>query len=123
MGSCPKGWMEFGGSCYLHHDERLTWSEAEKRCQELSAHLVSIGSPEEQQFVNSCELQSPLPPVAAESFVSLRMLRSGVLLCMMSSVCEPFLPPAGANSNRLHKRSLRKRSKGVSSQQEQRELL
>lgn len=34
-----------------------------------------------------------------------------------------FSPPAGANSNRLHKRSLRRRSKGVGSQQEQRKLL
>ena len=34
-----------------------------------------------------------------------------------------FSPTASANSNRLHKRSLRRRSKGVSSQQEQRKLL
>lgn len=34
-----------------------------------------------------------------------------------------FPPPAGANSNRLHKRSIRRRSKGVSSRQEQRKLL
>lgn len=46
--------MDFKGSCYLHFAERDTWSEAEQRCQELSAHLVSISSQEEQQFVN-CE--------------------------------------------------------------------
>lgn len=51
---CPEGWLEFKGSCYLHFEERDTWSEAEQRCQELNAHLVSITSPEEQQFVN-CE--------------------------------------------------------------------
>lgn len=51
---CPDGWLEFKGSCYLHFAERDTWSEAEQRCQELNAHLVSITSQEEQQFVN-CE--------------------------------------------------------------------
>ncbi|TWW75424.1 Aggrecan core protein [Takifugu flavidus] len=50
---CPEGWLEFKGSCYLHFVEKDTWSEAEQRCQELNAHLVSITSPEEQQFVNS----------------------------------------------------------------------
>jgi len=51
---CAEGWLEFKGSCYLHFAERDTWSEAEQRCQEVNAHLVSIGSQEEQQFVN-CE--------------------------------------------------------------------
>lgn len=51
--TCAEGWMEFRGSCYLHFEERDTWSEAEQRCQQLNAHLVSIGSQEEQQFVNS----------------------------------------------------------------------
>uniref|UniRef100_A0A8D0ALL9 C-type lectin domain-containing protein n=1 Tax=Sander lucioperca TaxID=283035 RepID=A0A8D0ALL9_SANLU len=50
---CAEGWLEFKGSCYLHFSERNTWSEAEQRCQEVNAHLVSIGSQEEQQFVNS----------------------------------------------------------------------
>uniref|UniRef100_A0A3P8T079 C-type lectin domain-containing protein n=1 Tax=Amphiprion percula TaxID=161767 RepID=A0A3P8T079_AMPPE len=51
---CAEGWLEFMGNCYLHFAERDTWSEAEQRCQELNAHLVSISSQEEQQFVN-CE--------------------------------------------------------------------
>lgn len=51
---CPEGWLEFRGSCYLHVAERDTWAEAEQRCQELGAHLVSITSQEEQHFVN-CE--------------------------------------------------------------------
>ncbi|XP_068579877.1 aggrecan core protein [Cebidichthys violaceus] len=50
---CAEGWLEFMGSCYLHFAERDTWYEAEQRCQEVNAHLVSIGSQEEQQFVNS----------------------------------------------------------------------
>ncbi|XP_050929130.1 aggrecan core protein isoform X2 [Lates calcarifer] len=50
---CAEGWLEFMGNCYLHFAERYTWSDAEQRCQELNAHLVSISSQEEQQFVNS----------------------------------------------------------------------
>uniref|UniRef100_H3CYG6 Aggrecan core protein n=1 Tax=Tetraodon nigroviridis TaxID=99883 RepID=H3CYG6_TETNG len=53
MSGCPEGWLEFKASCYLHVAETDTWSEAERRCQELNAHLVSITSREEQQFVNS----------------------------------------------------------------------
>lgn len=49
---CAEGWLEFMGSCYLHFEERHTWSEAELQCQELNAHLVSITSAQEQQFVN-----------------------------------------------------------------------
>ncbi|XP_049577944.1 aggrecan core protein isoform X1 [Syngnathus scovelli] len=50
---CPEGWLEFRGSCYLHFADRHTWSDAEQRCQELNAHLVSVTSEEEQQFLNS----------------------------------------------------------------------
>ncbi|XP_055778115.1 aggrecan core protein-like [Salvelinus fontinalis] len=50
---CAEGWVEFMGSCYLHFAERDTWPDAEQRCQELNAHLVSITSQQEQEFVNS----------------------------------------------------------------------
>lgn len=50
---CEQGWEEFMGNCYLHFSERETWSSAEQRCQDLNSHLVSITSPEEQEFVNS----------------------------------------------------------------------
>uniref|UniRef100_A0A3Q4MXH7 C-type lectin domain-containing protein n=1 Tax=Neolamprologus brichardi TaxID=32507 RepID=A0A3Q4MXH7_NEOBR len=50
---CPDDWVEFMGSCYRHFTERDTWAEAEKHCQELNAHLVSISSQEEQQFLIS----------------------------------------------------------------------
>uniref|UniRef100_A0A671PFR9 C-type lectin domain-containing protein n=1 Tax=Sinocyclocheilus anshuiensis TaxID=1608454 RepID=A0A671PFR9_9TELE len=45
---CAEGWMEFMGSCYIHFDERETWTSAEQHCQELNSHLVSISSQEEQ---------------------------------------------------------------------------
>uniref|UniRef100_A0A1A8JLS1 Aggrecan core protein n=1 Tax=Nothobranchius kuhntae TaxID=321403 RepID=A0A1A8JLS1_NOTKU len=49
---CPNGWREFRDGCYIHIDNRDTWSEAEHYCQQLNAHLVSINSQEEQEFVN-----------------------------------------------------------------------
>ncbi|TDH09826.1 hypothetical protein EPR50_G00090900 [Perca flavescens] len=216
---CAEGWLEFKGSCYLHFAERNTWSEAEQRCQEVNAHLVSIGSQEEQQFVNSngqdyqwiglndkdvqnefrwtdgspltfenwrpnqpdnyfnseedcvvmiwheggqwndvpCNYHLPFtcktgpatcraPPEVEHG----RPMGSGrerypvdsivryqcdagytqrhlpVIRCMPDGQWEKpqvECTEAGANSNRLHKRSLRRRSKGVSSQQEQRKLL
>uniref|UniRef100_A0A672SFU1 C-type lectin domain-containing protein n=1 Tax=Sinocyclocheilus grahami TaxID=75366 RepID=A0A672SFU1_SINGR len=53
IGGCAEGWMEFMGSCYIHFDERETWTSAEQHCQELNSHLVSISSQEEQEFVKS----------------------------------------------------------------------
>ncbi|KAJ8412983.1 hypothetical protein AAFF_G00105650 [Aldrovandia affinis] len=51
--SCEQGWIKFQGSCYLHFSERETWLDAEQRCRDLNSHLVSIVTPEEQDFVNS----------------------------------------------------------------------
>uniref|UniRef100_A0A3Q1GDB2 C-type lectin domain-containing protein n=1 Tax=Acanthochromis polyacanthus TaxID=80966 RepID=A0A3Q1GDB2_9TELE len=51
---CEDGWTQFQGSCYLHFTDRETWLDAEQRCRDLNAHLVSIVTPEEQDFVN-CE--------------------------------------------------------------------
>ncbi|KAF4095101.1 aggrecan core protein isoform X1 [Onychostoma macrolepis] len=50
---CAEGWMEFMGSCYIHFDERETWTSAEQHCQELNSHLVSISSQQEQEFVKN----------------------------------------------------------------------
>ncbi|XP_061594624.1 aggrecan core protein-like isoform X2 [Cololabis saira] len=50
---CEDGWTKFQGNCYLHISDRKEWQDAEQHCRELKAHLVSIITPEEQQFVNS----------------------------------------------------------------------
>ncbi|XP_019116376.2 aggrecan core protein [Larimichthys crocea] len=216
---CADGWQEFMGSCYLHFTERDTWSEAEQRCQELNAHLVSISSQEEQQFVNSngqdyqwiglndkdvqnefrwtdssslsfenwrpnqpdnyfnsqedcvvmiwheggqwndvpCNYHLPFtcktgpvmcgaPPkvghgrpmggsrdrypvnsiVRYQCDAGYTQRHLPVIRCMPDGQWEEpqvECTEAGTDSNRLHKRSLRRRSKGASSQQEQRKLL
>ncbi|XP_051754955.1 aggrecan core protein isoform X2 [Ctenopharyngodon idella] len=51
--SCEEGWNKFQGNCYLHFSERETWLDAERRCRDLNAHLVSVITPEEQAFINS----------------------------------------------------------------------
>uniref|UniRef100_A0A3B5L188 C-type lectin domain-containing protein n=1 Tax=Xiphophorus couchianus TaxID=32473 RepID=A0A3B5L188_9TELE len=48
---CEDGWTKFQGNCYLPVSDRAEWLEAEQRCRHLNAHLVSIITPEEQQFV------------------------------------------------------------------------
>ncbi|MEQ2284669.1 hypothetical protein AMECASPLE_023899, partial [Ameca splendens] len=50
---CEDGWTKFQGNCYLHISDREKWLEAEKRCRDLNSHLVSIITPEEQQFVSA----------------------------------------------------------------------
>nr|XP_040052513.1 aggrecan core protein isoform X2 [Gasterosteus aculeatus aculeatus] len=50
---CEDGWTKFQGNCYLHFSDREVWLDAEQRCRDLGGHLVSIITPEEQDFVNS----------------------------------------------------------------------
>ncbi|XP_014377588.1 aggrecan core protein [Alligator sinensis] len=50
---CEVGWTKFQGHCYRHFEERETWVDAETRCREHQAHLSSIITPEEQDFVNN----------------------------------------------------------------------
>ncbi|KTF92942.1 hypothetical protein cypCar_00020904, partial [Cyprinus carpio] len=51
--SCEEGWTKFEGNCYLHFSTRENWLDAEQRCQDLNAQLVSIITPEEQAFISS----------------------------------------------------------------------
>uniref|UniRef100_A0A8C2YYF3 C-type lectin domain-containing protein n=1 Tax=Cyclopterus lumpus TaxID=8103 RepID=A0A8C2YYF3_CYCLU len=55
--ACEDGWTKFQGNCYLHFSDREMWLEAEQRCRDLNAYLVSVVTPEEQDFVN-CECVS-----------------------------------------------------------------
>ncbi|KFP52450.1 Aggrecan core protein [Cathartes aura] len=51
--NCEEGWTKFQGHCYRHFEDRETWMDAETRCRQHQAHLSSIITPEEQEFVNS----------------------------------------------------------------------
>lgn len=50
---CSPGWDAFQGACYKHFSARRSWEEAENKCRMYGAHLASISTPEEQDFINS----------------------------------------------------------------------
>ncbi|XP_023820824.1 neurocan core protein [Oryzias latipes] len=49
---CEYGWRKFHGHCYRYFSHRHTWEDAEKDCREHSAHLSSVLSKNEQEFIN-----------------------------------------------------------------------
>ncbi|TMS09640.1 Neurocan core protein [Larimichthys crocea] len=49
---CEHGWRKFHGHCYRYFTHRHTWEDAEKDCREHSAHLSSVVSTTEQEFIN-----------------------------------------------------------------------
>ncbi|XP_034557946.1 neurocan core protein-like isoform X2 [Notolabrus celidotus] len=49
---CEHSWKKFHGHCYRYFTHRHTWEDAEKDCREHSAHLSSIISSTEQDFIN-----------------------------------------------------------------------
>ncbi|XP_026578987.1 asialoglycoprotein receptor 1-like [Pseudonaja textilis] len=50
-GCCPKGWHAFAQGCYWLSSQERRWTEAKEDCEEKNAHLVTITSYLEAQFV------------------------------------------------------------------------
>ncbi|XP_048469900.1 neurocan core protein-like [Rhincodon typus] len=50
---CDHNWQKFLGHCYRYFSHRRLWENAEKDCRGHGAHLVSIHSAEEKEFLNS----------------------------------------------------------------------
>ncbi|XP_029105110.1 neurocan core protein-like isoform X1 [Scleropages formosus] len=48
---CEHGWRKFHGRCYRYFPRRHAWESAEKDCREHSAHLASVHSAAEQDFL------------------------------------------------------------------------
>ncbi|XP_052003028.1 brevican core protein-like isoform X2 [Xyrauchen texanus] len=49
---CEPGWQKFQGFCYKYFTKRQKWEVAEQHCRMYGGHLVSVMSPEEQEFIN-----------------------------------------------------------------------
>jgi hypothetical protein len=53
--SCPSGWQEFGGHCYLLLPKIETWENAEMDCYSKGGHLASVHSAAENAFIHNLQ--------------------------------------------------------------------
>ncbi|XP_045900937.1 brevican core protein isoform X2 [Micropterus dolomieu] len=50
--ACEPGWEKFQGFCYHHFTKRQSWEAAEQHCRMCGGHLISVMTPEEQDYIN-----------------------------------------------------------------------
>ncbi|KAK2905721.1 CD209 antigen-like protein C [Channa argus] len=50
--TCPAGWTQFSGSCYILSSRSDSWTNGRSDCQNKRADLVIINSAEEQKFLS-----------------------------------------------------------------------
>jgi len=48
---CPTGWIKQSGRCYQFSTVEKNWDEAKEYCRSNEAQLVSVGSPEEHDYI------------------------------------------------------------------------
>ncbi|XP_003796511.1 C-type lectin domain family 4 member D [Otolemur garnettii] len=48
---CPVGWRAFQSHCYLPLNDNNMWAESERNCSGMGAHLVTISTEAEENFV------------------------------------------------------------------------
>ncbi|XP_059846839.1 C-type lectin domain family 10 member A-like [Hypanus sabinus] len=48
---CPTEWIRFRESCYQFSSSARSWTEAQRHCASVDAHLVVINNAEEQDFL------------------------------------------------------------------------
>ena len=51
LAGCPDGWAFLGSNCYKHVETVMSWEQAEFHCQGKGAHLASIFSAAENDFI------------------------------------------------------------------------
>merc|ERR1711874_294626 len=65
IGCGPEGvdfpWKKFNKNCYMLVEKKATWEEARKKCKNHSAHLASINSEEENEFLVGMIKSKDLP--------------------------------------------------------------
>ncbi|KAM8912202.1 C-type lectin domain family 4 member D isoform 1-T1 [Lycaon pictus] len=48
---CPFGWRAFQSNCYLPLNDNKTWAESERNCTSMGAHLATISTEAELNFI------------------------------------------------------------------------
>ncbi|XP_058599778.1 C-type lectin domain family 4 member A [Neofelis nebulosa] len=48
---CPKDWKPFSSNCYFISNTVRNWTESEKNCSAMKAHLLVIKTKDEQDFI------------------------------------------------------------------------
>lgn len=48
---CPVGWRAFQSNCYFPLNDNKTWADSEKNCTGMGAHLATISTEAEQNFI------------------------------------------------------------------------
>ncbi|KAK3729847.1 hypothetical protein RRG08_058163 [Elysia crispata] len=59
--TCRESWERFQGKCYKAFYEKMNFIDASAKCRQEGAHLLSLHSPEESQFVRKTVLKNRRP--------------------------------------------------------------